>query len=301
VRIKGGGRRYEDPIETLPTILLLERLTGMKNDAIFPFTRVVAAIVFPVLWAAFIILFFFPDLTGERFAWLIKPHMTSMFIGAGYLGGSWLFIYGTFGKRWHRIQGGFIPITVFTWIMLVDTLLHWDRFSHGTLGFNLWLFLYVVTPFLVPAIWYFNRRTDPGTPEESDILVAPAMTWVLRMMGIGSLIFVAASLLSPAFMIGVWPWTLTPLTARIMAGWIALLGVGALVMASDLRWSSWRVPLECILIWHILVLVATFINAGEFTSGILNWYTLAISAMVVAILILYTMMETRRRKTSPSS
>jgi hypothetical protein len=269
----------------------------MKNDTIYPFTRVVAYIVFPVLWLAFILLFFYPDQTGERFAWLIKPHMTSMFIGAGYLGGSWLFLHTGFGKRWHRVQGGFIPITVFTWIMLADTFLHWDRFSHGKFGFDLWLVLYVITPFLVPAIWYFNKRTDSGQPEESDVMVPSKWTLILRILGIGVLIFVAAGLLSPAFYIRIWPWTLTPLTARIMAGWIALLGVGALTMASDLRWSSWRVPLESIVIWHVLVFVAVVMNAAEFTQGILNWYTLSIGTMLVIIFALYALMESRRRRT----
>ncbi len=62
----------------------------MKDDLILPLTRIVAIVVIPFLWLAFLILFFFPDQTGERFAWQITPHMTSLYIGAGYLGGSWL-------------------------------------------------------------------------------------------------------------------------------------------------------------------------------------------------------------------
>ena len=162
----------------------------MKNDMIFPVTHIVAVIVVPFLWTAFLILFFVPDLTGERFAWAIKPHMTSLYIGAGYLGGSWLFLNAIFGKRWHRIQGGFLAITTFTWFMLVDTFLHWDRFSHGRLGFNLWLILYIITPFLVPVLWFFNRRTDSGQPEESDLVNPPAVRWATRLFGTVALICV---------------------------------------------------------------------------------------------------------------
>jgi hypothetical protein len=89
--------------------------------------------------AGVLILFFFPDQTGERFAWQITPHMTSLYIGAGYLGGSWLFVNMLSQKRWHRVHSGFLPITTFTWFMLFATLLHWERFSHGKLGFTLWL------------------------------------------------------------------------------------------------------------------------------------------------------------------
>jgi hypothetical protein len=267
-----------------------------KNDAILTLTRVVAAIVIPFLWLAFLILFFYPDLTGERFAWLIKPHLTSLYIGAGYLGGSWLFLNTLFGKRWHRVHGGFPPITVFTWFMLIATLLHWDRFSHGRLGFDLWVILYVVTPFLVPAIWLYNRRTDPGTPEERDVMASPALLWALRISGAVVVIFAVAGFLYPPFMISIWPWVLTPLTARVMSGWVALLGVGALTLASDPRWSSWRVPAESILIWHGLVLLAFVLKASNFTTGLLNWYTVAVFLMVAAIILLYVVMERKRRK-----
>jgi hypothetical protein len=241
-----------------------------KDDRILPVTRVISAVVIPFLWVAFLILFFFPDLSGERFAWAIKPHMTAMYMAAGYLGGSWLFVNGVFGKRWHRIQGGFLPITTFTWFMMLATFMHWDRFSQN-LGFYLWLILYVVTPFLVPVLWYFNRKTDPGSPEEKDVLIPPTVGWILRLIAFGSLVFVLIGFFNPAFMIQVWPWTLTPLTARVMCGWVALLGVGALVMSYERRWSGWKVPLECIAVWHILVLVAAFLNGGDFKSGLLNW------------------------------
>jgi len=268
----------------------------MKNDAIFPITRVVAAVIVPFLWLAFLILFFYPDVTGVRFAWPIKPHMTSLYMGAGYLGGSWLFVNTLFGKRWHRVQGGFPPVTAFTWFMLIATLMHWDRFSHGRLGFDLWLILYLVTPILVPALWFYNRRTDPGTPEESDVMVADWAMWLLRIVGAVGLLFAIAGFLYPPFIIRVWPWVLTPLTGRIMAGWIALLGVGALTMAADLRWTTWRVPFESILIWHVLVLVGVLTQEPDFTMGVLNWYTALIVLMLAGIVFLYVMMESKRRR-----
>jgi hypothetical protein len=269
---------------------------GMKDDSIFPITRIVAVIVIPFLWLAFLILFFFPDATGERFAWAIKPHMTSMYIGAGYLGGSWLFINAVIGKRWHRIQGGFPSITAFTWFMLIDTFLHWERFSHGKLGFIVWLILYIVTPFLVPILWINNRRTDPRQPEEIDLIIPSAVVWVTRLFGTFALVCVLAGFFNPDFFIRNWPWTLTPLTARIMAGWIALLGVGAFSMAADPRWSAWRIPLQSILIWHGLVLIAALISAADFTTGLFNWYTVSIGMMVGAIVLYYATIEKRLAK-----
>jgi len=264
------------------------------DDRIQPVTRIIAVIVIPFLWLAFLILFFTPDLSGERFAWAIKPHMTAMYLGAGYLGGSWLFINAIFGVRWHRIAGGFLPITTFTWFMMISTFLHWDRFSNS-LGFYLWLILYVVTPFLVPALWNYNRKTESGEPEPNDILISPTVLLILKLIALASLIYALIGFINPTIVIDTWVWTLSPLTARVMCGWIALLGVGAFTMSNDRRWSAWKTPLESIAIWHILVYVAAFMNPSDFKMGLVNWYTIAIGVMLIGIFIFYPMMETRKR------
>jgi len=264
------------------------------DDHIQPVTRIVAVIVVPFLWLAFLILFFTPDLSGERFAWAIKPHMTAMYLGAGYLGGSWLFINAIFGKHWHRIAGGFLPITTFTWFMMITTFLHWDRFSNN-LGFYLWLILYVVTPFLVPALWNYNRKTDSDEPEPNDMMISSTVLLILKLIAIGSLIYVVIGFINPEFIINTWPWILSPLTARIMCGWIALLGMGALTMSIEKRWSGWKTPLESIAIWHVLVFIAAFMNPADFKTGLVNWYTVAIGVMLIGIFIFYPLMEMRGR------
>lgn len=266
------------------------------TDQVYPLTRGVALLVVPFLWAAFLILFFYPASSGERFAWAIKPEMTARYLGAGYLGGSWLFLNTIFGKRWHRVQVGFLPVTVFTWFMLLATLLHWDRFATGNLGFTLWLVLYVVTPFLVPALWFYNRKTDSGAPETRDVSIPSAVSGVFKFAGIGALAFVALGFFYPDLLIQIWPWTLSILTARVMCGWIALLGVGMLVLSGEKRWSSWKAPLESIVIWHLLVLVAIAINPADFKNGVFNWYTLLVGVLIVFSLVFYPWMEMRKRK-----
>ena len=101
----------------------------VQDDRILLQTRIVLIIVIPFLLLAFLILYFFPDLSGERFAWGIKPHMTALFIGSGYLGGAYMFVFAIFGKHWHRIKAAFPPVTTFTVAMLLATFLHWDRFD----------------------------------------------------------------------------------------------------------------------------------------------------------------------------
>lgn len=255
-----------------------------KDDRIFPVTRIVAAVVVPFLVLAFIILFFFPEQTGARFAWKINPPMTAAFMGAGYLGGSWLFINAIFGRRWHTIAPGFPAVTTFTIAMLLVTVLHWEIFDLSHLPFQLWLALYVITPFLVPWLWWRNRQTDPGRPQADDKIVPTAARWSLLLLGGVLLLFAVGGLIFPNWLISLWPWTLSIVTARILSGWFALLGVGGLVIGGERRWSSWTVGLQSIGLWHLLVLVAALRNPADFQHGLLNWYLVSVVLVLAGML-----------------
>ena len=270
-------------------------MNTIKDDRILPATRLTAALVVPVLILAFLILYFFPETSSERFAWQIKPNMTAAFMGAGYLGGSWLFLHAVFGRRWHRVAAGFLPVAAFTACMLLATILHWDRFELSHFPFILWLILYAVTPFLLPFLWWRNRVFDSGTPEPDDVLVPQGPRWILAALGVLLLLSALFAFLAPERFAPLWPWQLTPLTARIMGGWFVLLGVGGLVIARDTRWSAWRAGLESIGIWHVLVLLAALLNPADFPGGLFNWYLIAVTAVVAGMVILYVMMESRRR------
>ncbi|MBK9781767.1 MAG: hypothetical protein IPP55_17235 [Anaerolineales bacterium] len=268
----------------------------MKNDAVLPITRAIAGVVVLFLVTAFVILFFLPDRTGSLFAWAIKPHMSSMYFGAAYLGGAWILAKTAIGKRWHRVQAVFPAVTVFTIAMLIATLLHWERFSLGTIPFIAWLILYIVSPFLIPALWVYNRRTDSYEPEESDVTVPDSARRVTRLIGTLVLILVTSGFLFPSLIIPIWPWELTPLTARVLCGWLSVIGTGAVMISLDPRWTGWRAILEGIFIAYCLIFLAAFMNPADFKTGIFNWYTMLMAAMLIEIFVFYGIMESRRRK-----
>ena len=268
----------------------------MKNDSIFPLTRAIAAVVVLFLVTAFGILFFLPDRTGELFAWAIKPHMSSMFIGSAYLGGAWILAQAAYGKRWHRVQAVFPAVTVFTTAMLIATLLHWDRFSLGTIPFLAWLILYIISPFLIPALWFYNRRTDSNLPEESDLTVSITARFITRIFGTLVLVFVLLGFIFPNLLIPIWPWKLTPLTARVLCGWLSVIGTGAWAISLDPRWTAWRAILEGIFLAYSLIFVAALMNPADFAISILNWYTVLMGIMLLSIFIFYIRMEIRRYK-----
>jgi hypothetical protein len=153
----------------------------------------------------------------------------------------------------------------------------------------------VVTPFLVPFVWWRNRDADPGTPEEDDLVVPAAARWGMGAIGVFMLLSCLISFIAPDVVISFWPWTLSVVTARILGGWFALMGVGGLVMAGESRWSAWRIEVESIIfVWHALVLVGAVWHWEDFKPGAI-WFPVAEGAAIVALLALYLIMERRRR------
>ena len=268
----------------------------MRDDRILPATRIVGALIPPFLVAAFVILYLFPNDTATLFAWTIKPAMTPMMMGAGYIAGAWFFVRLVLGGRWSFFALGFLPITTFTWFMLAATALHWDRFNHEHVSFVAWLVLYVITPFLVPVLWLRNRRTDPGTLAPGDVRVPPPVRAAALVVGLVLTGAAVLLLVAPDVVIPVWPWTLTPLTARVVGGWFALPGVLGLMYSTDTRWGSWRIVLQSQAIGVALILVGAVRAWDELdTSRPMTWaFVAGLSALLAALVGLHVAMDARR-------
>lgn len=280
---------------------LSESSERLQDDRLLPLTRLVALVIVPFLLAATVVLYFSGEAMGQRFAWDIQPPPTAFLVGSGYLGGAYFFARVVFERRWHRVGAGFLPVAAYTMVMLLATLVHWDRFDPGHFPFLVWLILYIVAPLALPLIWALNRRADPGPVGPDDVLVTSALRWV--MAAIGGLVVIGAAIffLLPGTIASIWPWTLSPLTARVLAGWHVLLGVGALALAAERRWSAWRIPLQSIGLWQALLLVSMLRQDADLGStGLLNWYAGYALAGLLAIVLLYFIMERRRSQTISS-
>ena len=260
-----------------------------RNDRILPETRWVAGLVIPFLIVAFIILYFFPHNTAKLFAWEIKSPMTAMMLGSAYAGGIYYFSGLLMTHQWHRIKVGLIPVTIFASVLNVATVLHWDRFNHGTLPFFAWVSLYFTTPFIVFALWLRNRGQDTNQPDESDVTVPLLVRFVIGLVGATTLVVAIFLFSNPTLMIKLWPWTLTPLTSRVMAAMFSLPGMVGLGMAMDSRWSSAQIILQSQGFSILLILVAVLRNHTDFnwsTPG--SWlFTIGLAGMLAGIIMFY--------------
>lgn len=276
-----------------------------SDDLILPETRVVSMFIPPFLIVAFIMLYFFPydgvAFNGiPLFAWTIKPAMTPLIMAAGYISGAYFFVRLIMGGKWHWFAHGFPAITAFTWFMGLSTLLHWDRFLHNHISFYAWLILYLVTPFLVPALWWRNHRADPATPDSGDVVVPQVVRSAVLVMSVVMVGLALFMFIFPQVMIEIWPWSLTPLTARIVGGWFALPGVMGLFVSRDPRWSSWRILLESQMIAFVLIIIAVARAWSDFNQASpMTWLFIgSLVLMLAGIIALYTSSEAARRRTA---
>ena len=264
----------------------------VRDDRILPFTRVLAAVVTAILVMAWVVLFLWPEQTDRRFAWTVAPTMTPMLMGAGYGSAAVFWARVMAGRRWHAVGLGFLATTVFTWMLLVATLLHWDKFHHGAGVFHLWLWVYIVTPVAVPAVWAWNRRRDPVA---GDPRFPASVVTALGVSGVAMLAIAAWLFVFPSSAIAVWPWSLTPLTARTVAAFVALPGVAWLAVAMDGRWSAAKAVVETLALGLILLLIAVARAWDEFDTGRpLTWlYVGGLVGTLAALAVWYGWMERR--------
>ncbi|MDQ6649012.1 MAG: hypothetical protein M3Z02_02665 [Actinomycetota bacterium] len=266
---------------------------GRADDRVLPATRVLSLAIIPFLLVAFVDLFFWPRDTDRFFAWTIKPALTPLVLGSVYLGGAYFFARAAVARKWHTIKGGFLPVSLFATLMGLATVLHWDRFHHHHVAFWLWAGLYFTTPLLVPAVWWANHRHD--VRDAADDAHVPLVARVV-IAGVG----VAASgmslllFLAPKRAISIWPWLLTPLTARVMGAIFALgiAGLGALV---ERRWSSVRLMVQVELLMLVLIgLGAARVTGDLQTDRVLTWlFGAGFLAVMVGSVGLYLRLESK--------
>jgi hypothetical protein len=212
-----------------------------------------------------------PANSATNFAWPINPVVMAAVLGGFYITSAPLFLLPLFAKRWENIRVMILPAALFCTVQLAATFLHWDKFSIGTTPFYVWFASYLLPPpiFLAAYLWHQNKASSNITPSND-----PIPSWLNRLLMIsGGLVTVIAALvfLFPNLLIPIFPWQLTPLTARSLSGWLIAVGTLMLSMAreDDRRRARLATPMLILLLPVLLMQMLRFAEQVNWGSPVL--------------------------------
>jgi hypothetical protein len=207
------------------------------------------------------ILYLGSSATDRFFAWTIKVPLTAAVLGAAYLSSGLSEILAARTRIWANARLAGLPVLVFSVITLGVTAVHRDLFHFGA-GHPAtalavawaWLVVYVAFPIVMTAALIGQRRAAGADPPRRQRLSG------VQKLGLGVPAAVltgagVALLLAPMSMARVWPWPLTPLTARALGAWGVGLGFGLAQAVWENDWPRLRVAAPIYPIFGGLALV----------------------------------------------
>ncbi|MEP6697988.1 MAG: hypothetical protein ABJA34_14095 [Pseudonocardiales bacterium] len=270
----------------------------MKDDAVRPEVRWVLGLIAPLLLVGGAILYFLPTRTEHLWAWTIRPSMTSMVMGGGYLGGFVFLLRAARATKWHTIGIGLLGADALASMLLIATVTHWDRFHHHNPVFWVWTAVYIVTPVALPLLWLLNRPRDPHSLQQGDLRVPQAVRLVIGGLGTVQLLVALSIFVRPSFWLDIWPWVITPLTARALASFFAFVAVTGFAFLFEHRWSALRIHIESASLGLALVLMAALLYHDDFTNPSFPvWAFVSVLAAVLAGLL---WLQVAMRRARPS-
>jgi hypothetical protein len=177
-------------------------------------------------------LFVLSEHTDRFFAWTVRPPLTAAFLGAGYWASAILELGSARRGEWARARIAMPAVLCFTTLTLAVTLRHLSRFDLDSIFGVAWLAVYAAFPVAMAAILIAQvRAAGADRPRATRLL--PLTRAVLVVQAAALCAFGMALLIAPAHTAAVWPWALTPLTARAVGAWLIGIAIVAAHMALE--------------------------------------------------------------------
>ncbi|HKU39945.1 MAG TPA: hypothetical protein VJR89_17415 [Polyangiales bacterium] len=212
-------------------------------------------------------LYLLPGYAESGYAWAIKPSINAAFMGAGYLAGLLAAVLGIYhARRWRSVRALLWPFLGLGVVMTLATVLHQDRFRWGYSLTWLWTLVYIGIPPAAFALWQREERT-PRAPAEEDSGV-DSMRALATGLGSALLLLSALLFFAPKLAASFWPWQITPLIARVFAGWHLLMG-GILIWVARgaRRFHELPIPFSTVGSWSLLLCALPIIHWNSLTRA----------------------------------
>jgi hypothetical protein len=219
--------------------------TAQADPAVHMLSRQMQWMIVPFVvlsGTAAVQLWVFPGETDRFFSWTLRPPLSAMIMGGGYAAGFVLSLLSYRRVPWAVTRLATYTILLFVTVMSAATLLHLDRMHFdsevATAQFAAWLWLvvYIVVPPLLAAMAVWEHRR-PGVDPPREAPLGRGLRKALAVQGAVMLTSAVALFVFPLSMARVWPWPITPLSARAIAAWFVAIGFAGVwaVVENDLE------------------------------------------------------------------
>ena len=238
-------------------------------------------------------IFLNPGGSLANFAWPIKPDVMGATLGAFYLGSLFTLAPSVFITVWQNVRVIVLPGAVFTTMLLIATILHWDRFSTTTIPFYIWLASYVLPPPIFGAMyWWHQTRSRPVGADIKRPLPGAIRAFLLAN-GLGLSAFAAFTFLMPSILQQIAPWNFTPLTARVFCGFLMLVGLFQLGMAWENDLIRSRIAAPMLIAFPVALAIQLFRFSAEVRWTSVALWVFLIDVVLIALVSLVVWMQAR--------
>src|SRR3990170_4003625 len=126
-----------------------------------------------------LLLYFFPGGTSLYWAWSIPEPRSALLIGTIYLAGVLYYITALVRNDWQQVENGLGGLILFSLVLLLATMAHWNTFKPYHPITLVWLAFYYGGPFLVP-VFYRQQIERLGVVPDEGLRLAPAVrAWLI--------------------------------------------------------------------------------------------------------------------------
>ncbi len=253
------------------------------------------------LAAFFVLWFLILPATGIYFAWPVKPPLTALFLGAGFILRSYFGFHLWHEKDWYKLRWSMNGDFVFLGVLFIATWWHIDEMNWHLIGVSqnlrlfsfliahVWILAYTFEPLTVHLLFPRGAEAKAPVPENlSEGPLLPALKNTLLAFfyigtGIAALLF-----FNPEFANMRWPWELNPFDARIMAAWPAACAVWSLTMYEMKDWAEVKIGVRAILLFVLSLFIIWVITFHSYDPVRKNGLTFGVGTGLLSAALIYT-------------
>jgi len=220
-----------------------------------------AAVAVLALWVG-VWGYLFPGSVTKALPFEVPP-LHARFLGAVYLSGFVILLWSMLARRWDEIRDVPVMAAIWTGGLGLISLLHLGAFPADKAQTWIWFGAYLVFPLI--ALWLAWRHRGRTSDLAGDSVPRWARSYLV-VQGAALAVTAGMLLLFPDLMVDLWPWPITRMLAQLYSAPLLAYGVGSLLLARRRSWREIRVPIIGMLVFAVLVLVASAIHRDLFSS-----------------------------------